>query len=223
MRLVVGKTTIVSRIVDHLKSQMHQLEGALGFYYFKHDSVNGFRQTLSGLLRALLVQLLYQDDALLEYMHQKCAAISKSDLLREPFLKELMKGCLMSQKKVWIVLDGLDECADATEADGMETRRIIQWFQQEIFPRDSPQQASMRLLISGQRDGCIDSMLTGCPTINLEATDQHMLDVEHYTKARALQIKRRFALDSSEEAELVEKVVSTAKGTRNLGVLSSGS
>ena len=64
------------------------------------------------MLRAIIVQLLYQDDTVLEFLHQKCASMSNTELMRLPFLQDLTKGCLTMQRRVWIILDGLDEAED---------------------------------------------------------------------------------------------------------------
>ena len=164
------------------------------------------------MLRALIVQLLYQDDSLLEYLHQKCSSMSKSELTTLPVLQELTGECLMNQDKGWVVLDGLDECGSTQDADNKESWRIIEWFQNSVLPVSCPRKNGIRLLLAGQRDGYLDQQLFAHPSINLDATNAHIRDIQDYSKSRAAEIRERFSLNSSEEAEIIGKVTRTSKG-----------
>ena len=198
-----------------MKSEKDALSGTVAFFYFKHDCRVGTNRTSNGMLRAILAQFLDQDDALLEYMQQKCAPLSKSDVLRESFLKELIKYCLMSQRRAWIILDGLDECDAEYDSEKMESRRIIKWFLEEVLPASPSQDSQVRLLISGQRDGHIDHILSKYPGIDLDTVKSHAQDIEDYAKSRACLIKERFSLGASEEAEIAQKVAATSRGMPN--------
>src|SRR6266568_978066 len=75
----LGKTILVSRIIDNLRSQTTASKTPLLFFYFKHHEET--KKSMNGMLRALLVQLLYQDDTLIEYFYQKCCSTSTSQLM----------------------------------------------------------------------------------------------------------------------------------------------
>lgn len=164
------------------------------------------------MLRGLLAQILDQDDTLREYIYQKCAQLNKPDIHREFFLQELAEECLLGQQRVWIILDGLDDCEGVSEVDRTESRRVLEWFQSKILSRNTAQNGSVRLLISGQRDGHIDQVLLQHPGINLDAIEPHIKDIETFTRSKAALIRTRFSLDSSTESEIVEKVTATSKG-----------
>lgn len=172
------------------------------------------------MLRALMVQLIYQDDTLLEYLHQKCSSMSKSELSTLPILQELAKECFMSQGNIWVVLDGLDECGAGQDAENKESRRIIKWFQNSVMPVSSSLGSHIRLLLAGQRDGYLDQQLSSHPGINLDTIKAHIHDIQDYSRSRAAEIRGRFFLDSSDEAEIIKKVTEASKGnfgsTRNL-------
>lgn len=207
-----GKTTLVARVIDHLRSKILEPDGLIAFFYFKHKVREGTRRTSGEMFRALLAQLLTQDDALLEYMHQQCAEKSKSEVLLDSFLKDCTKHCLMNQKRVWIVLDGLDECDEEYETNKVESQRVIKWLQEEVLCEGG----IIRLLVSGQRDGRIEAVLSTYPEIGLDPNVSHASDIERYTKSRALLIRERFSLDPKEEADIIEKVASASKGIRAL-------
>lgn len=164
------------------------------------------------MLRGLLAQILDQDDTLREYVYQKCAQLNKPDIHRELFLQELAEECLSGQRRIWIILDGLDDCEGVSEVDRTESRRVLEWFQSKILSRNTNQNGTVRLLISGQRDGHIDQMLFQHPGINLDATEPHIKDIEAFTRSKAALIRTRFSLDPSVESQIVEKVTATSKG-----------
>ncbi|KAK7424247.1 hypothetical protein QQX98_000515 [Neonectria punicea] len=203
-----GKTTLASRIVDYMNTRRPKPEGLVVFFYFKHNFKKGTRRTVAEMLRTLLAQLLAQDDALLEYMHQQFASNSDS----EPFLKGCAKHCFMSQKRAWVILDGLDECDEEYEINKPESQRVLRWFREDLFPACQAQGCQIRLLISGQRDGYVDAVLSKCPDINLDTANGHVSDIREYTKSRASFIREDFSLDSTQEADIIERVVSTSKG-----------
>jgi hypothetical protein len=182
--MCVGKTTLVSRIIDHFRSQKVILRKPMVLFYFKHR--DDAKRSMSAMLRALMVQLLYHDDTLLEYLHQKCSPMSKSELTTLPVLQELAKECLTSQDKVWVVLDGLDECGAQQNTDNKESWRIIEWFQNSVMPVSYSQGSRIRLLLAGQRDGYLDQQLSAHPGINLDTTNAHIRNCWfHRVKSRS--------------------------------------
>ncbi|KAK4064835.1 uncharacterized protein Triagg1_8834 [Trichoderma aggressivum f. europaeum] len=207
-----GKTTLVSRIVEHMLSHRKDLNGIVTFFYFGRRSQHGSHKTANSMLRGLLTQILDQDDTLREYIFHRCSHLNKPDIHREPFLQELAEDCLSGQQRVWIILDGLDDCEGVSEVDRTESRRVLEWFQSKILSRNTTQNGSIRLLILGQRDGHIDQMLFQHPGINLDATESHIKDIETFTRSKAALIRTRFSLDPSAESQIVEKVAATSKG-----------
>ncbi|KAH7165444.1 hypothetical protein EDB81DRAFT_253192 [Dactylonectria macrodidyma] len=203
-----GKTTLASCIIDHMRSKSHKLNGPVAFFYFKHNLREGTRRTKGEMFRAILAQLLTQDDALLEYMHHQCADKSKAEISLGPFLEDCMKHCLMNQKRVWIILDGLDECDEEYDTNKLESEQVIRWFQEVALPLS----CQTRLLISGQRDGHIEAMLSKAPEISLDTSQRHFCDIEGYTRSRASLIRERFSLNPDEELDVVTKVSSVSKG-----------
>ncbi|KAH7145693.1 hypothetical protein B0J13DRAFT_525217 [Dactylonectria estremocensis] len=203
-----GKTTLASCIIEYLRSKGPKTNGSVAFFYFKHNLRKGTPRTKSEMLRALLAQFLNQDDALLECMHQQCAEKSKSDVLLGSFLEDCMKPCLINQKRVWVILDGFDECDEQYDTNRLESEQVIRWFQEEAIPLG----CQIRLLISGQRNGHVEAMLSQTPEISLDTSQQHSCDIGDYTKSRASLIRKRFSLSSDEELGIVKKVATVSKG-----------
>ncbi|KAK4229191.1 hypothetical protein QBC38DRAFT_442026 [Podospora fimiseda] len=89
-----GKTTLASTVIDYLKSQRDALGGNIGFFYFKYGDEQGCHNSTDAMLRAIIAQLLSQDDVLMGSLQKKCAPLSRSDAIQEPFVKELGKDCI---------------------------------------------------------------------------------------------------------------------------------
>ncbi|KAK6526015.1 hypothetical protein TWF281_011056 [Arthrobotrys megalospora] len=200
-----GKTTLMSRIVDYLSTWGCSNDCTVLFFYFKDASEVG--RSRNGMFRALLQQLLDQDDTLLEYLYQKCVGLTNSEAVYEPFLEELVKYCFASRGKIRIVLDALDECE---QADELGTHPVITWFQEVLST--TPLSFHIRFLVSGQRDGCIDSLLSNYPGIDLDKAQSHSDDIRNYASLRASSIKARFKLDSNDEADIIRNVTECSDG-----------
>lgn len=202
MTTKLGKTTLVSRIVDHLRAQNAASKIPLLFFYFKQHEET--KNSMDGMLRAILVQLLYQDDTLIEFFYQKCCSTSTSEFTTFSALKELAQESLKSQNHCMIVLDGLDECGDG--------HGIIKWFQDSVIPKSHSEGGCIRLLLAGQRDGVLDRHLSACPGIKLDATDAHFCDIEVYAESRTFEIRERFSLSRDNQAEIIKRVSAASKG-----------
>ncbi|EGX44058.1 hypothetical protein AOL_s00210g219 [Orbilia oligospora ATCC 24927] len=205
-----GKTILVSTIIEYLLNSGHTRNGTILYFYFKHhDNDNkGAGKTKCGMLCALLMQLLDQDDTLLEYVYQKCASVVDPDAISEPFLEEILKHCFNRQGKIWIVLDALDE---SEESESISAHPVIAWLQEVVSPA-TLYGSHVRFLISGQRDGFIEAALSVYPDIDLDRTKQHKADITDYASFRASEIKSRFGLNADEETDIVDKVTVSSKG-----------
>lgn len=204
----LGKTILVSRIIDHLR--FRAAKSPLLFFYFKHrDEV---KRSIAGMLRAFLVQLLYQDDTLIDRIYQSCCSTGTSELRSPSVLKSLTQECLKTQRQCLIVLDGLDECGDGQNARQEEANDIIQWFQNSLMPNCNSEGCCIRLLLVGQRDGVIDQCLSTYPSIKLDTIGAHARDIHEYAVSRSSEIRKRFSLSYDIQSEIVNKVTKASKG-----------
>ncbi|TGJ64655.1 hypothetical protein EYR41_010697 [Orbilia oligospora] len=205
-----GKTILVSTIIEYLLNSGHTKNGTVLFFYFKHhdSDVKGAGKTKCGMLCALLMQLLDQDDTLLEYVYQKCASLVDPDAISEPFLEETLRHCFNRQGKIWVVLDALDE---SEESESTGAHPVIAWIQEVVSPT-TLYGSHVRFLISGQRDGFIEAALSVYPDIDLDRAKQHKADITDYASFRASEIKSRFGLNAGEETDIVHKVTVGSKG-----------
>ncbi|KAI0022441.1 hypothetical protein F4780DRAFT_197555 [Xylariomycetidae sp. FL0641] len=200
-----GKTILASTIIHYLKAQVGR-QNTCSFFYFRKREEN--KKTMSHMLRALLVQLMDQDDSVVQALYEKCCTTSDGDARGPSTLKRWAVEILKVQSRCTIVLDGLDECNH--HGSGYEARDILQWFR-SIIPECFEEGSEVRLLALGQRDGVVDEALSGCPSMRLDDAPSHQGDISSFAEERSRQIKKRFGLDEHAKAHIVGKVTSAAK------------
>ncbi|KAM0430109.1 hypothetical protein ACHAPT_006115 [Fusarium lateritium] len=199
-----GKTTLATKLVRYLKGK-DLAHGSTTYFFFRHDDEN--RKSAKPMLRSILAQLIQQDETILYYLYEKCASMSSNlELSSITTLQDLAQDCLTCQPRAYVVLDGLDECADN------EPNAIVTWFLDKVLPSAASRGCHLRLLVCGQRDGRLDQLLSAHPQIRLDTVDSHQRDIEEYSKSRAAEICARFSQTAEQEEELASKVAETSQG-----------
>ncbi|RYP43713.1 hypothetical protein DL768_009760 [Monosporascus sp. mg162] len=162
-----GKTILTSRVVEHLE-QLKSYNSAQGqefsVIYFYFDHMQPDKRTLTGLLLALLSQLIHQDDVLLEQSYQRCLAADQQKVHSSDTARDLVSVLLKSQRLCFVILDGLDECVgDPSANPAEEQEQVIDWFDVLTADPDSKEshtcKSCVRLFISGQRNGVLEKRL----------------------------------------------------------------
>jgi len=214
-----GKTVLTSGIISHLENlklrkEAHGKEISVLYFYFKHSQSE--KRTLKGMLLGLISQLLNQDDIVADLVYQGYSS-SDQAFCSQDRLSGLATTCLKSQRLCFIILDGLDECAEAAEDDVIrEEASVIDWFEALISGdgSDSPEDVgfNIRLLISGQRDGFLDKRLLSYLSIQLETNSGHQGDIRAYARAKCTEISAKFRLSTDQLNETVERVTEGARG-----------
>lgn len=150
------------------------------------------------MLRSFIEQLLQQDDAIVEDLHETVLPVRPSDLSSVTWLKDVTTRILLAQQRCYIVVDGLDECA-------LDQRKhILQWLQ-TILSESRASKVVIKVLVSGQRDGVIDAMLQDCACLKLDNQTPHLRDIKNFASSVLSQIKAQFP-DLEEEEELLQRL-----------------
>lgn len=166
---------------------------------------------MGGMLRALLKQLIHQEDSAVDYMRERWSSASESDLKSLPVLQELVQDCLATQQGGTIVLDGLDECQDE-RGTCQEPRMIIDWIQNNLISEARLQGYPIRVLVSSQHVDFLEKELTENPSIRLDQDARHLHNIEAYAKSKASKIQERFFLTDCKRDSIVEKVSASSNG-----------
>ncbi|KAJ3548304.1 hypothetical protein NM208_g1070 [Fusarium decemcellulare] len=205
-----GKTTLVSRIIDHLQSQKGVLKSPVLFFYFKSDRDD--KVSMDCMVRALLDQFIYQDDSVVELLHSKYCSVSDSELMTASTLKQLLTDCLLTPHGGAIVLDGLDECKDVQRNAFGDTSLIIDWINESLIPQSLEKGYNVRFLLSSQHVDFLTKQLANHPSIRLDHDDGHLRNIRAYADAKAAIIQSRFGLDAPKTKEIADKVATASSG-----------
>lgn len=207
--ILSGKTTLTSRIVNYLQSRKDTLKGPILYFYFKSRQED--KRSMDGMLRALLKQLIHQEDSAADYVRERWSSASESDLTSLPVLQELVKDCLATQQGGTIVLDGLDECQDERNTC-QEPRMIIDWVHQNLISEARLQGYPIRVLVSSQHADFFEKELTEHPSIRLDQDAGHLHNIQAYATSKASKIQKRFLLTEAKRDSIAEKVSTSSNG-----------
>ncbi|KAH8687413.1 hypothetical protein BGZ60DRAFT_363661, partial [Tricladium varicosporioides] len=198
-----GKTVLASLVVEELQRLQSAHPITLGFFYCKHK--DNQRNTFNAVARAILAQLLNQNEDLLPYLFEN-ASTSGEIVLGSPSLtKELLETALKSSEKLYIVIDGLDEC------DPPEKKAIIQWFQSVVAALPDTEFDSLRCLFISQDDGEIGKLLSKLPTIRIKPEDTRA-DIQTYVTIWGKEIQEKFDLPDENRKDIITAVIERADG-----------
>ncbi|RKK19466.1 hypothetical protein BFJ66_g11558 [Fusarium oxysporum f. sp. cepae] len=205
-----GKTVLTSSIIGHLKERRSSSKGSadsfsISYFYFKHHQRK--KSSLLSLLLALLAQLVAQDESLLEHVYQACRSAEPQQFRSLDEVSRHVSTALQSQSRCFVIIDGLDECTEAS--------RVLEWFESIMSKQDDTSRDTdfnIRLFISGQRDGILESQMSHYTRIDLETSSGHDQDIEAFTATMAIKIRERFSLDPGVEQDIALRVTSKAGG-----------
>jgi len=196
-------------MVAHIVNQLKETGMPIAFFYFKHADET--KTSMAGLLRAILVQLICEDDCLIEHFYQKCCSANTAELRSVPRLKELILEAIEPLDRLFLVLDGLDEAQYDTLTSRDVGVEAITWIQNSVFPLCSNTK-NIRILFSGQRTGNLEKCLDFVPHIRLDDEGSHTEDIRLFTRSKVSAIQEKFDLDAKDSETLVKKVSQTARG-----------
>ncbi|KAJ4116175.1 hypothetical protein NW768_011148 [Fusarium equiseti] len=205
-----GKTVLTSSIISHLQERRSSSKGSadsfsVSYFYFKHHQRK--KGSLLSLLLALLAQLVAQDESLLDHVYQACRSAEPQQFRSLDEVSRLVSMALRSLSRCFVIIDGLDECTEAS--------RVLEWFENIMSKRDDASRDTdfnIRLFISGQRDGILESQMSHYTRIDLETSSGHDQDIEAFTAAMAIKIRDRFSLEPGVDEDIASRVRSKAGG-----------
>lgn len=174
------------------------------FFYCKDGDLD--RNNFVSIARTLLAQLLQQDDDLLGYLYEKSCKSGQSCLQSYELAGELLKFALDTCPSIYIVLDGIDECATRDER-----KVIVNWFREYVEnlpPQDSNGAGPDRvhcMFVSQVDSGRKDFNGLANITVGVETNGD---DIEEYSRVEIDKLRQRFDTITGDEAGTIVSSVS---------------
>lgn len=121
-------------------------------------------------------------------------------------IEELLRASLLNCAKVYIVIDGIDECERA------ERKRVTSWFRDVVENLEPPRLDRIRCLFVSQDDGVARKDFDGITALKIKPTDVEN-DIEQYSSHEAGQIQSMFQLSDDMRVNIASRMTKAADGT----------
>lgn len=204
LTIAKGKTVLASLIIDEARKLAQKNQGvSVIFFYCRY--LDSGRSTFLGVARGLLSQLLSQDDALLSYLHDKASTSGQTILSTASVAKDLLETSIKNCDKLYVVIDGLDEC------EKEERRQIVAFFEDICASLPQDEADSLRCLFLSQDDNMARKDFAKIPSLKI--TEAHTKkDIQAYSLARSKEIQAKFGLAPDRQHVIYQTIVDKAEG-----------
>ncbi|KAI1682859.1 hypothetical protein KJE20_07591 [Pyrenophora tritici-repentis] len=195
-----GKTILASLVIEEAQKLQ---DVHIAFFYCRYQDND--KSTFLRVARVILSQLLLQDDGLLSYLYNKMSTSGQVTLSKETVAKELLEIALKAFEKLYIVIDGIDEC----EKD--ERHKIVSLFEKtwESLPQGDADQ--LRCLFVSQDDNIARKDFEKMPSLKVTESDTQR-DIVTYVTAKSLRIKTKFDLTADRQLLIQDQIIKSADG-----------
>jgi hypothetical protein len=128
-------------------------------------------------------------------------------LSSEPLAKELLETLLKNCQGLYIILDGLDECARGEE------EKILEWFRSvmEFSTQSAATSCHARCVFISQRDAITTRYLRDLPTIAITSSN-NLHDITTFVSSWGRKIQGKFSISVDDTSSMTEMVVERAAG-----------
>lgn len=197
---------MASRVIEEV--QINPLISVL-FFYCKYKDRQ--RRTFVSVACSILAQLLFQnkDQDVLPFLHEQLLNSGEISLQSLQLCKTLLKTALDSlprHARIYIVLDGIDEC------DALERRLILSTITSIIDSNRQP--GKFRALFISQYEPDIRGLLRSAEVIRITEKDNEE-DIKEYATQWTSKILNKFKNFPAEKQELLTRTVCNgAEGKR---------
>lgn len=196
----LGKTVLTSLIVEKVR-QIPDVQVA--FFYCK--TADPLRNNFVAIARSMLVQMLGKNKTMLSHIYERSCISGESCLETSTSAKELLQTALTSADRVFLIIDGLDECPQD------EKNTIVSWFKAIIDNTNGSDPGRLRCLFISQDDGKIRRLCASVPEIKITSEDS-MADIQEYVSYKAIDLQKKFGLPVAESQDICQKVCDRASG-----------
>lgn len=204
-----GKTVLASLLVESCQTNA-QIKTL--YFYCRHGDRR--RDNFISMSRSFLDQLSNLDNSVVDLLHDMAV---KHDLCfkTRKATEDLLQLCLDAVGTVFIVLDGLDECAEP------EQKAIARWLRKYVDNSGGTVDPSRCVFLS-QDDDSTRALLSTLPTVRITSADNEA-DIRAYCSAVAKDIQTKFGETDANTNLMVEAVASKSNGMCDILTTSYGS
>lgn len=150
------------------------------------------------------MQMLEQQPRLVSQLYEKVAVDINSVLRSKTVAEELLKTSFGCFERLYIILDGLDECETRDRKD------IADWFQNVLEDLKTTEDCFARCLFVSQKDGIASRTLGSMPVIDIQERNQ--IDLKEYATFWDKQITEKFGSLKQDGFDISQVIVGKSNG-----------
>jgi antirestriction protein len=198
--LAIGKTILASLVIEEAKKLQ---DVHVAYFYCRYQDSD--RSTFLGVARGILSQLLFADDALLSYLYERVSTSGQVSLSMETTAKEMLATSLKTFPKLYVVIDGIDEC----ERD--ERREIVSFFEKtwESLPQND--QDSLRCMFISQDDSIARKDFANMSSLRVTESDTQQ-DIAAYVRERSAEVRSNLDLTTDQQDWIQDRIAKSVDG-----------
>jgi adenylate kinase family enzyme len=197
-----GKTVLASLLIDSCKTIPHV---RTIYFYCRHGDQQS--DNFISMARSLLDQLSHLESSIVDMLYDMAAKRETCFKTRKD-TEELLQLCLNAAGTLYIVIDGLDECAEP------EQKAIARWLR-KYADNSGATRDPTRCVFLSQDDATTRALLSTLPTVRITPSDNKD-DIKAYCSAVSKDIQTKFAESDAGTVFIVEAVTSKANGKANI-------
>jgi hypothetical protein len=136
---LIGKTILTSAIIDKCREN---IDFTTSFFYCHEDDQSS--NSALGIIKGLIEQLLEQNPNLLPPCHSKMSSSGQTILQSLSIARKLLDDLCTSIPKLYIIVDGLDECEQA------ERKELLKILTEIVAKCDLDDAGKLRVIVVSQ-------------------------------------------------------------------------
>jgi hypothetical protein len=160
-------------------------------------------------MKGLLAQLMLRDLAHVPYYHDRYLLSGQLHLVSEALCKELLEAVVLKLPRVYLVVDGLDEC------DRSERTTLMQELNRLVRLCDLQQPGRSRVLVTSRNEPDIRKALLPAQEIEL-TTLRVQPDIKTFVQAQCYGLQQKFELTDNEITCIRDLTCIQADGRRHI-------
>ena len=202
----IGKTFLFNSIVDEIGEKAPTSH--VVYFYCKESDPS--RRTFNQIARSLIGQLLALNPVYLDYLYEKTLKSGERIPTSTHLCKDILKSLTTNHEKLFIGLDGLDECEES------ERRHILDSIHGIL--NSSSTKRNVKIFLTSRKEKDIGESFGSA--IRLEIKSHHLeRDIKHYVQERVSELSKKFSLPTDEMERISKDVAKRSAGRWDMTTL----
>ena len=175
----------------------------VAYFYCKYK--DGRRDNFKVIARALLNQMVRQNQDLVPYLYEECVCSGQVVLDSEKQLRTLLEIVCQGLEDGFLIIDGIDEC------DTVERRKVLTFMPPLVEKANEDQENTMRGLFISRDEGDIRRMLSQAVIRQIGVNDNSP-DTRTFTASQVSKLVEKFEISEAMGVNLISMITGRAKG-----------